>query len=64
MREGSPVAAFWAARELERAVRDEARLRYHLWACVRSRSPSSFIIIIVISPFLVEPCAKASSERV
>jgi hypothetical protein len=64
VREGSPVAAFWAARELERAVRDEARLRYHLWACVRSRSPSSFIIIIVISPFLVEPCAKASSERV
>jgi hypothetical protein len=36
VREGSPVAAFWAARELQRAVREEARLRYHLWACVRS----------------------------
>ena len=34
-REGSATAAYWAARELERAVRDEAHLRYHLWACVR-----------------------------
>jgi [histone H3]-trimethyl-L-lysine4 demethylase len=35
VREGSGVTAFWATRELERAVNEEAQLRYNLWASVR-----------------------------
>jgi JmjC domain, hydroxylase len=35
--EGGPRTKFWAARELERAVTEEAQLRYNLWAAVRTR---------------------------